>query len=122
MLKKDLDEYKRLDEVFNNECTRVCRILREWKPDFNYAEEYVLDDNRVICKCDKYLGYGCSDTFEMNFPTQLLTYSEKELREYVDNKVEAEKKIKEINERKIQQEKEERERAEYERLKTKFGE
>ena len=122
MLKKDFDEYKRLDEVFNNECTRVTQVLKEWQPDFNYAEEYVLDDNRVICKCDEYLGYGCSNTFEKNFPTQLLTHSEKELREYVDNKIEAEKKIKEINERKIQQENEERERAEYERLKTKFGE
>ena len=114
MKKEQIEEYIRLDEMFSNECCRVCNILAGQLDD-EYGEgmsrikcfgfEIVGNDDRVGWEGS--IEYrGESENFSGSFPLAYLTLSDDELKKVVELKnqlyqytLEAEKRAEEEKQR-----------------------
>ena len=127
MTKEELIQYVELCEKFNNECNRVCDILKDSKKrhgdcaDINYAGSFRLANDSIFWEGDEYWRYGGHEVHRGYFPTDFLTMSNDKLLKIVETEneeweAEQEKRNKEM----AAQEKEKR-KAQYEELKKEFG-
>ena len=128
MTQEELAQYVELHEKFENECERVCNILKDSKErhgkcnDIDYAERFSLANDSVDWEGDEYWNYGGYEEHHGYFPTDFLTMSNDKLLKIVEmeNK-EWEAEQEKRNKEKAAQEKEKR-KAQYEELKKEFGE
>ena len=128
MTQEELAQYVVLCEKFENECNRVCNILKDSKnrhgncEDITYAERFHLSDDSVVWEGDEYWRYGGHEEHSGNFPTDFLTMSDDELLKVVEKENE-EWEARQEKKRREEREKERAKRlAEYEKLKEEFGE
>jgi len=127
MTQEELTQYVELCEKFENECERVCSILKESKKrhgectDINYANRFSLADDSVAWEGDERWSYGGHEVHSGYFPANFLTMSNDELLKIV----EMENKEWEAEQRKRNKEmaarEKERRKAQYEELKKEFG-
>lgn len=126
MTQEELAQYVKLCEKFENECNRVCNILKYSKnrhgecEDITYAERFHLYDDSVDWEGDEYWNYGGHEEHSGDFPVDFLTMSDDELLKIIEKEneeweAEQERKHKE----KAAKEKEWR-KAKYEELKKEF--
>ena len=127
MTKEELTQYVELCEKFENECERVCSILKNSKKrhgdyiDINYANRFSLAGDSVFWEGDEYWSYGGHEYHSGDFPADFLSMSNDELLKIVEmeNKEWEAEQIKR-NKEMTAQEKEKR-KAQYEELKKEFG-
>ncbi len=117
------EELKQLLELYNkfeDRCSFICRELSYYDRNFQYVDDFSIEDDTVRCEGDEYWSYGGHEHHTKYFNIDLLTYSDDELKEYVSNLIleESEKKSKEIAER--EKYKKEQELKELKRLKEKY--
>lgn len=119
MTKEDLNEYNKAIGRFYKACGRVCDELSRYDCDFNNRSsfKYTYEKYSEIIECE-----GIYIT--MTFPSELLSYSDEQLKEHVDMLIEKERLRKEMEEKELKEmeakELEHKEYQEYLRLKEKF--
>lgn len=128
MTQEELAQYVELCEKFENECNRVCDILKDSKKrngnceNISYAERFRMADDSVVWEGDEYWSYGGHEEHSGYFPADFLTMPDNELLKIVEK----ENEEWEAEREKRRREEKERERAkrlaEYEKLKEEFGE
>jgi len=90
MIKKEIEEYIRLCDKFEDECYRVCKILSESKKrcfsnDITYAENFTIEDNNVVIwEGTERWNYGGEKWHNGMFPLSYLTMTDDELRKIVE--------------------------------------
>lgn len=127
MTKEELAQYVELCEKFENECNRVCDILKDSKKrhgdcaDISYAERFRLCGyDTVDWKGDEYWSYGGHEYHSGYFPADFLAMSDNELLKIVEKENEEwEAEQEKRNKERTAQEKEKR-KAQYEELKKEF--
>lgn len=128
MTQEELAQYVELREKFENECNRVCDIIKNSKKrhgkchDIRYAERFSLCDNSVEWEGDEYWSYGGHDEHSGSFPSDFLTMSDEELRKIVEKENEEWEEIQERRHKEKAVQEKERRKAQYEELKKEFGE
>ena len=121
MTKRELDNYEKLQDVFQIRCEKICSILKPLDEAFNYVYDFEINGNMIECECMEYWFYGGEKKHYVDFPKEYLYMNDKEIQKIVDTelkKKEDEESRKKANEEKIKAEKE---KAEYERLKKIYG-
>ena len=111
MTKEDLNEYNKVIGRFNKACNRVCDELSRYDYDFNRFSsfKYTYEKYSEIIECE-------GSYFTLSFPSELLSYSDEQLKEHVDMLIEKER----VRREKESKELEHKEYQEYLRLKEKF--
>ena len=128
MKKEELAQYVVLCEKFENECNRVCNILKDSKnrhgncEDITYAERFHLSDDSVAWKGDEYWSYGGHEYHSGYFPVDFLTMSDDELLKIVEKENEEWEAEQEKKRREAKEMERAKRLAEYEKLKKEFGE
>lgn len=127
MTQEELAQYAELCEKFENECNRVCNILKDSNirhgdcEDISYAKRFCLCNDSVAWEGDEYWSYGGHEEHSGYFLADFLTMSNDELLKIVEK----ENEEWEVGQEKKRREKEDMERAkrlaEYEKLKKEFG-
>ena len=128
MTKEQVEQYQTLDNIFNEECSRVAEILRDYEVytdkwetgDITYAQEFSIDGVVVDWKGDEYWNYGGHEYHSGDFPVSYLSMSENELRAVAEKENDA--YLAEIN-AEVRKRKEAQDKADYEKylkLKEKF--
>lgn len=84
MKREDIDKLVVLTNEFNEACENVCKHLRLLNEDYKHCYEFEIDDvsNHVVCR-GYYTVMNESQDAYAEFPTELLTYTNKELDDYV---------------------------------------
>ena len=116
-------EVKTLETLYNEflaKCLKICEELKRVERGYGYCNEFKLMDEEVHCHGHEYWSYGGHEEYEKTFPSILLTYTEEEVKNYVDNLLTLAKQEREKKERLEKEKKEKKEMAEYQRLKEKF--
>ena len=88
MTEEKLKEFKDLYNEFFTKCEKICGELKRFKRDYGYCNEFIPMDNNVYCRGHEYWSYGGHEEYEEYeeyFPTILLTYTEEEVKNHVDN-------------------------------------
>ena len=119
MTKEEVEQYVSLNGKFEDRCDYIVgRYLHYFKDeDWEYVSRFKLNGKEVECEgTDRY-----GEVYYEWFPIEYLTMSDEELESAIKQK--KAEKIKEMVEKKKEQEKflEECEKAEYRRLKEKYG-
>lgn len=122
MTKEEFKQYSELQEKFVNDVSRVIGFLKEIDSDLKFVDRFqLLDCGSVETHGWEYGKYQYSEEHYGVFDADMLTWSDEQLREYVDEKIK-EREIAAIAKAELsKKQKEERERQEYERLKEKYG-
>ena len=120
MTKEEFKQYSELQEKFAKDVDRVTNYLGKIDSDLNFTDYYYLEDGTVHTFGEETWSYGGYDTHYGYFDAEMLTWTDEQLNEYVNNilayrELEAKHKADAIA-----KEKEEKERQEYERLKEKY--
>ena len=90
MTQEELTQYVELCEKFEDECNRVCNILKDSKirhgscGNISYAERFRLCDDSVAWEGDEYWSYGGHEEHSGYFPVDFLTMSDDELLKIVE--------------------------------------
>lgn len=118
-----MEEYKKyleLQNKFEEEIVRICEILQGYSYYYEIGE---CDENTIQYFFEGKYSYADKDWD--SFPSNLLFKSEEEIKAWDNERKEEERLKREEEIRKKEQEtlelKEKHERAEFERLKTKYG-
>lgn len=123
MTKEELKLYSELQEKFAADVSRVKDFLKEIDEDFEYVDMFYLrDDGMVETHGTMYDGrYQYSEEHYGSFDLEMLTWTNEELRKYVDQvkKGKEEERVREEIEK--ARKKEEEERSLWEKLNEKFG-
>ena len=111
MTKEDLKEYNKVIARFNKACNRVCDELSRYDYDFNRFSsfKYTYKEYSENIECE-------GSYFTLSFPSELLSYSDEQLKEHVDMLIEKQRVRKEMESKEL----EHKEYQEYLRLKEKF--
>lgn len=121
MTKKEFKQYSELQEKFAWDVNRVTNYLGKIDDDLNSVDYYYLEDGQVHTFGEERWSYGGYETHYGSFDAEMLTWSDEQLREYVDKKIK-ERELEYITQAELaKKQKEEEERREYERLKEKYG-
>ena len=85
MTREDIDKLVVLTNEFNEACENVCKHLRLLNEDYEHCYEFEIDDanNNVVCR-GYYTVMNESQDVYAEFPTELLTYTNEELDDYVE--------------------------------------
>ena len=129
MTKEQIEQYQALDNIFNEECSRVTRILRDYEvyterwetSNITYAEQFSINGDVVDWHGDEYWAYGGHEYHSDDFPVSFLSMSEKELRAAAEKENEA--YLAEVRKKKEEKQKaqDKADYEQYQRLKEKFG-
>lgn len=121
MTKEEFKQYSELQEKFAKDVFRVVGFLKEIDEDLKFVSEFQLDNGSVKTHGWEYWAFQGSEEHYGFFDSEMLTWTDDELREYVDEKIK-EREVVAIAKAKLsKKQKEEEERREYERLKEKYG-
>jgi len=120
MNNKELKQFLELYDKFEDRCNYICRELSSWDEDFKFVDQFYIEDNSVRCEGDEYWNFGGHEHHTKYFDIDLLSYTDKELYNYVYSLIseETKKKAKEKAE-KLKYERE-KELKELQRLKEKY--
>jgi hypothetical protein len=121
MTKEEFEQYSELQEKFDKDVRRVVSFLKEIDEDLNFVDEYqLIDTNQIKTHGWEYWAFQGSEEHYGYFDVEMLTWTDDELRKYVDQikKGKEEERVREEIEK--ARKKEEDERREYERLKEKY--
>lgn len=120
MTKEEFKQYSELQEKFANDVMRVISFLKEIDPDLEFVSEFQLDGGGVQTHGWEYGKYQYSEEHYGSFNAEMLTWSDDQLREYVNKKIK-ERELESIARVELsKKQKEEEERRELERLKAKY--
>ena len=121
MTKEEFKQYSELQEKFAKDVWRVISFLKEIDADLNFVSEFQLIDGSVKTHGWEYGTYQYQEEHYSFFDSEMLTWSDDELKNYVEQikKGKEEERVREEIEK--AKKKEEKERQEYERLKEKYG-
>ena len=115
MTQEQIKQLAELQNIFKDRCSEVTKILGKMDKYYNtgyfYSHTYMIDNDVVICEGDEYWSYGGHEHYTDMFDAELLTMTNDEIEQYVEEKIQikiAENKAKEeerikkieINERK----------------------
>jgi hypothetical protein len=121
MTKEEFKQYSELQEKFAKDVDRVTNYLGKIDDDLNHITEFYLENGTVFTHGWEYWGYDGQEEHTGYFDAEMLTWSDEQLREYVDKKIK-ERELEYITQAELaKKQKEEEERREYERLKEKYG-
>lgn len=89
MKREDIDKLVELTNEFNDACTNVCKHLMVLNDDYKHCYEFEIDhiDTQIECR-GYYTVMNESQDVYAAFPTELLTYTNEELDEYVNKEME----------------------------------
>ena len=121
MTKEELNDYEKLQDIFQTRCEMVCHILTPLKDAYYYVYDFKITGNLVECEGVENWSYGGEIKYNASFPKEYLYMNDKEIQKIVDaelKKKEDEESRKKANKEKLKFEKE---KAEYERLKKIYG-
>ena len=120
MTKEEFKQYSELQEKFAKDVWRVVSFLKEIDEDLNFVSEFQLIDGSVKTHGWEYWAFQGSEEHYGFFDAEMLTWTDDELREYVEQikRGKEEERVREEIEK--TRKKEEEERREYERLKEKY--
>ena len=116
------EEVKTLESLYNEflaKCKKICEELERLDGGYGHCDKFMPMGDDVYCHGHEYWSYGFEE-HEKSFPTILLTYTEEELKDFVDAHLTFAKRAQEKKERLEKEKKEKEEMAEYQRLKEKF--
>jgi hypothetical protein len=122
MTKEEFKQYSELQEKFAKDVFRVIGFLKEIDSDLKFVDIFqLLDFGSVETHGWEYGRYQYQEEHNGFFDAEMLTWTDEQLREYVDKKIK-ERELVAIEKAELsKKQKEEEERREYERLKEKFG-
>ena len=121
MTKEEFKQYSELQEKFAKDVFRVIGFLKEIDSDLKFVDRFQLNDESVETHGWEYGMYQYSEEHYGVFDADMLTWSDEQLREYVDKKIK-EREIAAIAKAELtKKQKEEKERQEYEQIKEKYG-
>jgi hypothetical protein len=120
MTEKELETLKNLYNKFSAKCEKICEQLDRLHGGYGHSDEFIPMGDDVYGHGHEYWSYGGHEEHEKYFPTILLTYTEEELKTFVDAHLTFAKREREKKERLEKEKKEKEEMAEYQRLKEKF--
>ena len=122
MTKEEFKQYSELQEKFAKDVARVIGFLKEIDEDLKFVNEFqLLDGGSVQTHGWEYWKYQGSEEHYGYFDGEMLTWTDDQLREYVNKKIK-ERELESIAKVELsKKQKEEEERREYERLKEKYG-
>ena len=125
---KQLQNYRLLQEEFENECNRVAKILEGLKRykgmegrDIRYAESFVLNGDNIDWSGEETWRYGGYEMHSGSFPVAYLCMTDDELKEIVDMANEEYRRELEEQKRKEDEKYKAKRREQYEQLKKEFG-
>lgn len=122
MTKEELKQYSELQEKFAKDVLHVASFLKEIDPDLNFVDEFqLLKDYSVQTHGWEYGMYQYPEEHYGFFDSEMLTWTDDELEEYVAKKKKEVEKERLEKEREQQKKKDEEELKTWERLKKKFG-
>ena len=133
MTKEEIKQYRELDEKFNKECNRVARYLVRFNYEYNYVtdwEIYIDHIKEATATSNGEEIHGWGDCYSRGcymgvenvyFDAELLTYTDEELDNYVNDLIKEKTKEEEEKKRKTEEEKRNKELATLKRLKEKYG-
>ena len=121
MTQEEFQQYSELQKKFAKDVLRVVSFLKKIDYDLKFVSEFQLDDGMVYTHGWEYWAFQGSEEHHGEFDAEMLTWTDDELREYVEQikKGKEEERVREEIEK--TRKKEEEERREYERLKEKYG-
>lgn len=122
MTKEEFNQYSELQKKFDKDVQRVVNFLKEIDEDLNFVDEFqLIDTNQVKTHGWEYWAFQGSEEHYGYFDAEMLTWTDDELRKYVDQvkkEKEEEHARKEIEKTRMN---EEAERSLWEKLNEKFG-
>ena len=122
MTKEEFKQYSELQEKFDEDVKRVVSFLKELDEDMRFVDEFqLIDTNQVKTHGWEYWAYQGSEEHYGYFDAEMLTWTDEQLREYVDKKIKEREFVAIAKAKLSKKQKEEEERREYERLKEKYG-
>ena len=121
MTKEEFNQYSELQKKFDKDVLRVVSFLKEIDYDLKFVSEFQLDGGMVYTHGWEYWAFQGSEEHHGEFDAEMLTWTDDELRKYVDQvkkEKEEERARKEIEKTRMN---EEAERSLWEKLNEKFG-
>jgi hypothetical protein len=83
MTQKQLQEFRRLTDIFDDMCSHITTLLVRLDGDFKHTNIYTLDGDEVWCEGDEYGGYGGHEHYSKSFPASLLTLSDNAINQWI---------------------------------------
>ena len=120
MTKEEVKTLESLYDKFVTKCEKICEELDRVDGGYGHCDKFIPMGHDVYCHGHEYWSYGGHEEHEKYFPTILLTYTEEEVKNYVDNLLSLAEEEKRKKTERLEEEKEKKEMAEYQRLKKKF--
>ena len=121
MTKEEFKQYSELQKKFDEDIKRVVSFLKEIDEDLNFVNEYqLIDTNQVATHGWEYWNFQGSEEHYGYFDAEMLTWTDDELRKYVDHVKKGKEEERVRDEIEKARKKEEEERKELERLKEKY--
>ena len=133
MNKDDIKTYLELKERLNSKAIYVCEKLGAIYPNYKQTAAFevesidLTDDGEEVEITSVEYFHGESDYWFASFPSYLLSYTDEELEDYINQELEKQRQEEEQKKKKLEKQLEEqakaleeKERKEYERLKEKF--
>lgn len=123
MTKEEFKQYSELQEKFAKDVDRVTSYLGKIDYDLKFIDYYYLDeDKQVHTFGEETWDFGGYERHYGYFNAEMLTWSDEQLREYVDEELKKYELELAAQAELAKKKKEEEERKEFERLKAKYGE
>ena len=121
MTSEEFKQYSELQEKFAKDVLRVINFLKEIDPDVAFTDMgFYLEDETVFTRGSETWSYGGYEEHSGCFDAEMLTWTDDELRKYVDRIKKGKEEEHVRKEIEKTRKKEEEERKEYERLKEKY--
>ena len=120
MTKNELIAFKKMYANFENDCNRVCNILKRFDRDHAFLDTFKLSDDVVECTGDEYWNYGGHEEYYKVFDAEYLTMTNDELNKMVDEWIEQKEKAERIKQEHAKKVQEEKERKMLQELKEKY--
>lgn len=122
MTKEELKAYSEFQEKFNADVNRVTNFLKEIDEDLNFVDEFqLIETNQVKTHGWEYWAFQGSEEHYGYFDAEMLTWTDDELRKYVDKIKKGKEEERAREEIEKARKKEEEERSLWEKLNEKFG-
>ena len=83
MTQEQLKQFEELNELFQNRCEIICKLLEPLNKNYKYLDDFEIDANKVVGKGDEYLGYGGEYHHCISFPKEYLYKDDDDIEDLV---------------------------------------